>query len=247
MTSIKSVLPSKAGLPTEEENPRWLGTGERVSSAPMRWSIGSTGKQNLPWCVYGNAHMTKTKPAALAALPEDCALSLRTHPELPDLYAVKLRTAFEHTVSAGTTRIIFFRNPRAPSLLMTRNPAQLPQVVPVLLAGTAAGGAEANTALGLELGKLGGPWLPLFQGMTGQDGFYGIMLPYLFYRAPQRGTFRQAAEGACRKLGESGLITGWCLVHCGVSYLTKDGRFHEAKDYPRALWRDVEEAQPWVN
>ena len=191
--------------------------------------------------------MNKTTSAAVAALPGDCTPSLRPHPDLPDLYAVKLRAAFEHTVSAGTTRIIFFRNPRAPSLLMTRNPAQLPQVVPVLLAGIAAGGAEANTALGLELGKLGGPWLPLFQGMTGQDGFYGIMFPYLFYRAPQRGTFRQAAEGACRKLDESGLLTGWCLVHCGVSYLTKDGRFHEAKDYPRALWRDVEEAQPWAN
>jgi hypothetical protein len=50
-SSIKNVLPQKAGLPTEEENPRWLGAGERVSPVPMRWSIGSTGKQNLPWCV----------------------------------------------------------------------------------------------------------------------------------------------------------------------------------------------------
>jgi len=31
--SIEKVLPSKAGLPTEEENPRWLGAGERVSRA----------------------------------------------------------------------------------------------------------------------------------------------------------------------------------------------------------------------
>ena len=51
ISSIKNVLPSKAGLPTEEENPRWLGAGERVFPVPMRWSIGSTGKQNLPWCV----------------------------------------------------------------------------------------------------------------------------------------------------------------------------------------------------
>ena len=28
--------------------------------------------------------MTKTKPAALAALPEGCALSLRTHPRNPN-------------------------------------------------------------------------------------------------------------------------------------------------------------------
>ena len=46
VTSIKSVLPSKAGLPTEEENPRWLGAGERFFPASMRWSIGSTGKQS---------------------------------------------------------------------------------------------------------------------------------------------------------------------------------------------------------
>ena len=167
--------------------------------------------------------------------------------DMPDLFAAKLRAMFEHTVSASGTRIIFFRNPRAPSLLMTRNPAQLPHVVPVLLAGTATGGEEANTALGLELSRKGDPWLPLFQGMTDENGFYGIMAPYLFYRAPRRGSFRQAAVEACRELGESGFLTGWCLVHCGVSCLTKDGRFHEAKDYSLTLWRDVEEAQPWAN
>ena len=167
--------------------------------------------------------------------------------DMPDLFAAKLRATFEHTVPASGTRIIFFRNPQAPSLLMTRNPTQLPQVVPVLRAGTATGGEEANAALGLELSRKGGPWLPLFQSMTNENGFYGIMAPYLFYRALGRGTFRTVAEAVCRELVESGFLTGWCLVHCGVSYLTKDGRFHEAKDYSLALWRDVEEAQPWAN
>jgi hypothetical protein len=45
----------------------------------MRWSIGSTGKQSSLGAFERNAQMTKTNPAALAALPEGSVLSLRTH------------------------------------------------------------------------------------------------------------------------------------------------------------------------
>lgn len=167
--------------------------------------------------------------------------------DFTDPFAAKLCGAFEHSVSAKGITFISFINPRAPSLLMTRNAAHLPQVVPVLLAGTLLGGEEANTSLGLELSKAGGGWLPLFQGMTAADGFYGIMMPFLFYRAPVRGTFRSAAEAACEELGERGLLTSWCFVLCGIQYLTKDGRFHDSREYPRALWNEVEAAKPWVN
>ena len=51
---------------------------------PMRWSIGSTGKQISLGAFERNAQMTKTRPAALAALPEGSVLSLRTHPRNPN-------------------------------------------------------------------------------------------------------------------------------------------------------------------
>ena len=50
----------------------------------MRWSIGSTGKQSSLGAFERNAQMTKTNPAALAALPEGSVLSLRTHPRNPN-------------------------------------------------------------------------------------------------------------------------------------------------------------------
>ena len=151
--------------------------------------------------------------------------------EINDPFAAKLRGAFEHSVSAKGITFISFMNPRAPSLLLTRNPAHLPQFVPVLLAGTLLGGQETNTSLGLELSTAGDGWLPLFQGMSDGDGFYGIMAPFLYYRAPDRGTFRSAAQAACEDLGERGLLTSWCFVRCGIQYLTKDGRFHSPEEY----------------
>jgi len=50
----------------------------------MRWSIGSTGKQSSLGAFERNAQMNKTTSAALAALPEGCVLSLRTHTANPN-------------------------------------------------------------------------------------------------------------------------------------------------------------------
>lgn len=161
-----------------------------------------------------------------------------------DPFAAKLRGAFEHTVSEKGTTFVSFMNPRAPSLLMTRNPEFLPQVVPVLLAGTLLGGEEANTSLGLELSTAGSGWLPLFQGMSDGAGFFGIMAPFLFYRAPSQGTFRAAAEAACEELGERGLLTSRCFVRCGIEYLTKDGRFHSVGDYADVMQANGEPLAP---
>jgi hypothetical protein len=158
-----------------------------------------------------------------------------------DSFAAKLRAAFEHSISAEGVTLINFSHPNAPSLLMTRNPASQPQVVPVLIAGTRAGGEWANAELGIELSKAGKEWMPLFQGITNGQGFYGIMAPFLFYRAPATGTFRAAAEAACQELSERGLLTSWFFVRCGVSYLTKDGRLHKPTDYPQALGAEVGE------
>jgi len=159
----------------------------------------------------------------------------------------KLRAAFEHTVSATGTTFIHFSHPKAPSLLMTRNPLSQPQVVPVLLAGTASGGEGINPLLGIELSKAGNDWMPLFQGITDGEGFFCVMVPFLFYRAPSTGNFPTAAQAACDEVGESGLLVSWCFVRCGVSYQTKDGQLHQSKDYPEALGAEVEEAQPWEN
>jgi len=164
-----------------------------------------------------------------------------------DPFAAKLRAAFEHSVSGSGTTFILFAHPRAPSLLLTRNPVLLPQVVPAVLAGTLFGGEEANTQLGVELSKAGNGWLPLFSSINDGAGFHAVLAPFLFYRAPEHGTFREVARAACEELGERGVLTGWCFVHCGITYLTKDGRFHESKDYSTPLWDEVEEAQPWVN
>ena len=158
-----------------------------------------------------------------------------------DPFAVKLRTAFEHSVSGSGVTLINFSHPSAPSLLLTRNPATQPQVVPVLIAGTDAGGQWANTELGVELSKAGSEWMPLFQGISDGEGFYGIMAPFLFYRAPAHGTFRAAAEAACQEVSERGLLTSWFFVHCGVNYLTKDGRLHKPEDYPRAFAAELED------
>lgn len=161
-----------------------------------------------------------------------------------DPFAAKLRDAFEHSVSAKGITFVSFVNPRAPSLLMSRNDGHLPQVVPVLLAGTLLGGEEANTTLGLEISHAGDGWLPLFQGITDGKGFYGVMAPFLFYRAPDHGTFRSAAQSACEDLGERGLLTSWCFVRCGIEYLTKDGRFHVVGDYADVMRANGETTAP---
>ena len=164
-----------------------------------------------------------------------------------DPFALKLSAAFEHSVSGTGTTLIHFMHPRAPSLLMTRNPVFSPQVVPAVLAGTLFGGEEANTRLGLELSKAGNGWLPLFCNINDGEGFHAVLAPFLFYRAPESGTFREAAENACEELGRRGLLTGACFVRFGITYLTKDGRCHDSKDYHAALWDDIEAAQPWAN
>lgn len=161
-------------------------------------------------------------------------------------FTSKLRAAFEHIVPFHGVTLIHFSHPKAPSLLLTRNPASQPQVVPVLVSGKRAGGELANTELGIELGKAGSGWLPLFQGITDGDGFHGIMAPFLFYRAPADGSFRAAAAAACREASERGLLTSWFIAHCGVSYLTKDGRLHKPEDYPRAFSTEPEDKQPWA-
>jgi len=156
----------------------------------------------------------------------------------------KLISAFEATVPSDGTTLIMFSHPRAPSLLMSRNPESLPQVVPVLLAGTNAGDEESNTQLGVELSLAGHDWLPLFQGITDGAGFRAVMSPMLFYRPAGKGTFPAAARTACRTLEQRGLLAGWCMVRCGIRYLTKDGRFHAAEEYPAAIAANTVEEAP---
>ena len=147
----------------------------------------------------------------------------------------QLLAAFATSVPETGTAMILFQHPSAPTLLLSRDPATLPQIVPVLLAGSLAGGEEASARLGVALSLAGGEQLPLFQGITDGGGFCGVMAPYLFYRAPEDGCFSATAKKACEKAAEDGLLAAWCIVRCGISYLTKDGKTHRAEDYPDAF------------
>lgn len=150
-------------------------------------------------------------------------------------YREQLMAAFATSVPETGTTMVLFRHPNAPILLLSRNPATLPQVVPVLLAGCLFGGQEANVRLGVALSLASDGQIPLFQGITDGGEFHGIMAPYLFYRAPENGRFSAAAKKACEEAAEDGLLTDWCLVRCGVSYVTKDGKAHRVEDYPEAF------------
>ncbi|MEI7864863.1 MAG: hypothetical protein WCI38_05775, partial [Chthoniobacterales bacterium] len=101
-----------------------------------------------------------------------------------------------------------------------------PQVVPVLLAGSLFGGEEANVRLGIALSQANSEWFPLFQCVT--DG-------QVYYRAPRTGSFSRAATAACEEVAESGLLTDWCVVQCGIGYLTKDKKSHRVENYPQAF------------
>ena len=59
-------------------------------------------------------------------------------------YREQLLGAFAKSVSEEGTTMIVFTHPNAPTLLLSRNPKTLPQVVPVLLAGSLFGGEEAK-------------------------------------------------------------------------------------------------------
>jgi hypothetical protein len=143
--------------------------------------------------------------------------------------------AFEATVPSRGSTLILSGHPQAPSLIMSRDPQQLAQIVPVLLACAPTGDEEASMSLGMALTRAGGHQLPLFQCITDRAGFHGIMAPYLFYRAPAAGSFSAAAATACREVSRAGLIADWCTVRCGISYLTKDGKCHRHEDYPLAF------------
>ena len=150
-------------------------------------------------------------------------------------YREQLLAAFAKTVPKTGTAAVFFRHPSAPTLLLSRDPATLPQVVPVLVAGSLTGGLAANTQLGVALSLAGDEQIPLFQGISDGAGFHAVMAPYLFYRAPENGCFSAAVKNACQEAAEEGLLTDWCVVRCGISYLTKDGKNHRAEDYPEAF------------
>lgn len=147
----------------------------------------------------------------------------------------KLIDTFEASVPSEGTTFIMFSHPNAPSLLMSRDPKILPQVVPVLLAHTSSGGSDENTLLGVDLSMAGDGWLPLFQSISDGKDFHGVMTPFLFYRPRVGGTFYDAVRRACEELVGEERLTDWCIVRCGIKYLTKDGRFHSVEEYAQAL------------
>ena len=153
-------------------------------------------------------------------------------------YRERLLGSFAQSVSAEGTTMIVCTHPNAPTLLLSRNLRTLPQVVPVLLAGSLFGGEAANVRLGRALSQANSEWFPLFQCVTDGKGFCGVIAPYLFYRAPETGSFSAAAKAACEEVAKTGLLTDWCIVLCGISYLTKDGKSHRVENYPQALKED---------
>jgi len=150
-------------------------------------------------------------------------------------YREQLLGAFAKSVSEEGITMIVFTNPNAPTLLLSRNPRAIPQVVPVLLAGSLFGGEQANVRLGIALSQANSEWFPLFQCVADGEGFFGVIAPYLYYRAPKTGSFSCAATAACEEVAESGLLTDWCIVQCGIGYLTKDGKSHRVENYPQAF------------
>ena len=151
-----------------------------------------------------------------------------------DPFQKKLLAAFETTVSATGITTIFTTHPKAPHLLLTRNP-KFPQNVPILIAGTLLGGAAGNALLGGQLGLLNEEYLPMSQTVTDNNGTWCVFLPYLFYRNKSSSEFFTAATEAAQELAETGTLTSWFIIKCSVAYLTKDGRTHHAEVYPDAF------------
>jgi len=151
-----------------------------------------------------------------------------------DPFQKKLLAAFETTVSATGITTIFTTHPKAPHLLLTRNP-KFPQNVPILIAGSILGGATGNALLGGKLGLLNEEYLPLSQTVSDNNGTWCVFLPYLFYRNKSSSGFFTAATEAAQELAEVGILTSWFFIKCSVAYLTKDGRTHHAEDYPEAF------------
>ena len=156
---------------------------------------------------------------------------------LLDPFQRKLLAAFEEKVPISGITGIFFRNPRAPSLLLSRSP-DANQDVPILLAGIQHGGENANADLGMTISSAGNGRLPLFQCMSEGESVTGIFSPFLFYRGFNSSDFERVATEVCQSLHGDGALTAWLIVKCSVTYITKDGRTHDSRDYPEAFVGD---------
>ena len=156
---------------------------------------------------------------------------------LLDPFQRKLLAAFEEKVPISGITGIFFTNPRAPSLLLSRSP-DANQDVPILLAGTQLAGENANADLGMTISSAGNERLPLFQCMSEGESVTGIFAPFLFYRGFNSSDFERVSTEVCQSLHGDGALTGWLIVKCSVTYITKDGRTHDSRDYPEAFVGD---------
>jgi hypothetical protein len=145
-------------------------------------------------------------------------------------YQKKLLDAFEASISATGFTVFLFRNPKAPNLMLSRNPTT-PQIVPVLVAGISIGDEEANLELGGKLYLQNKEYLPLTQAISDKKGFWGVITPYLFYKGGAESGFLKAANAAARELADARDLTDWIIVKCYVEYITKDGLIHYPKDY----------------
>jgi len=156
---------------------------------------------------------------------------------LLDPFQRNLLAAFEESVPISGLTGIFFRNPKAPSLLLSRS-LDAKQDVPILLAGIQHGGENENLDLGMIISRAGNGRLPLFQCLSAGESVTGIFAPYLFYRGFNSSDFERVATEVCQSLHGDGALTGWLIVKCSVTYITKDGRTHDSGDYPESFVGD---------
>jgi hypothetical protein len=61
------------------------------------------------------------------------------------------------------------------------------------------------------------------------------MSPFLFYRPCAEGIFCEVARQACEELISEQRLSAWCIVPCGIKYLTKDGRYHSVEEYAEVM------------
>ena len=80
--------------------------------------------------------------------------------------------------------------------------------------------------------------LPLFQCMSKGETVTGIFAPFLFYRGFNSSDFERVATEVCQSLHGDGALTAWLIVKCSVTYITKDGRTHDSRNYPEAFVGD---------
>ena len=151
-----------------------------------------------------------------------------------DPFQRKLLAAFDDRVPVSGITGVFFSNPKAPSVVLSRSPDQK-QDVPVLLVGKYPGGENANVDLGLEISRAGSGCLPLFQCLSEGESTIGVFAPFLFYRGNNSSEFERVATEICQKMHSEGQLSGWLFVRCSVCYITKDGRSHNSSDYPEAF------------